>query len=205
MIKIFVYSVITASLSCGAPSKKPTNIIGGDESNTTNIPTKTDPVTNPVIIEPVIPKGAVTGYFNGDLKKFYAQISRVDTRHEKTYISFEGKRYPDLVIPKTLGGSLSAIVLEGFDRDLLLVTSKIKDPNFNKYHLYILRNKKWKPVVNGFAIHKSNLKQVDTPIKLDPNNLNNVLRYYSVFNLDKGSPTGYSWLLQTESIPIDNR
>ncbi len=204
MIKIFLFTTVLYSMSCGTPSKTPNNVIGDDKSNTT---TPKDINTSPdlVIVEPKIPEGAVAGNFNGDFKTFYAQISHIDRRNEKTHISFEGKKYPDLIIKKTVGGTLSTLILDGFDRDLLLVTSKIKDPNFNKYYLYILRNNKWKPVVNGFAIHKSNLSEVDTPIKIDPNNPNNILRYYSVFNLEKNSPTGYSWLLQNESIPIDNR
>ena len=103
-----------------------------------------------------------------------------------------------------MGGTVSSVSLEGFDRDLLLVTSKLKDPNFNKYFIFVLRNNAWKPVVNGFAIHKSNLNQISQPLQINPDRPKEILRYYSVFDLDKTSPLGYTWRLLRESVTILN-
>jgi hypothetical protein len=191
-------------LGCGGSSKQPKTIIGEPEvEETTTIPIEVDP--EPVIIAPVIPNGAVTGDFNGDSTMFYAHVTRVDTANETTYVSFENKSLPQISIPQTYGGSVSTINLDGFDRDLLLVTAKLKDPNFLKYYLYVLRDNQWKPVMNGFAIHITNLPSIDQPLKLNPNNPNEINRYYSVFNLDSSSPLGYTWLLLEEDVPIENR
>ena len=43
------------------------------------------------------------------------------------------------MMPKSYGGTVSSINLDGFDSDLLLLTAKLKDPNFNKYFLFVLR------------------------------------------------------------------
>ena len=59
--------------------------------------------------------------------------------------------------------------------------------------------------MNGFAIHVTNLPSIDQPLKLNPNNPNEINRYYSVFNLDSSSPLGYTWLLLEENVAIENR
>ena len=141
----------------------------------------------------------------GDSKSFYAEVSRIDTKNETTYISFENNIILTLAVPKSYGGTVSSIALDGFDRDLLLLTAKLKDPNFNKYYLFVNRDRIWKPVMNGFAIHKNNLTNNVEPFKINPNNPNEILRRYSVFNLDGSSALGYTWLLLEESVPIENR
>ncbi len=194
--------------SCVAPSKKNGSVIN---STTKTVKPKlvntTKPKTSvePKIITPPLPLGAVKGNYNGDLKPFYARITKVDTKKGITTISFENKKHSDVLIPKTYGGTLASIFLDGFDRDLLLVTAKLKDPNFNKYFLYVLRNNSWKPVMNGFSIHKSNKPENLQVIRANPEKPNELIRYYSVFDLDENSSEGYIWRLLEESILKENR
>jgi hypothetical protein len=157
-----------------------------------------------IINENPPPPGAVFGNYNGDEIPFYARVLKEDTKNHKTYISFKSKNCPQIVIPETTGGSISSVCLEGFDRDLLLVTAKLKDPSFNKYFLYVLRNNEWKQVVNPFAIHKSNLTVNLQPLQINPDEQSEILRNYSVFDLDETSPHGYTWRLLNESVVIDN-
>ncbi len=190
-------------LACGTPTKKTKNIIGPNPKETNNSIPK-PPIsenTTPKVIASTLPNGAVIGNYNGDLKPFYAKVDRVDIKNEITYISFEDNRFPQLLIPKTYGGTVSPLILDGFDRDLLLLTAKLKDENFNKYFLYVLRENQWKPVMNGFAIHKSHKPENLQVIRVNPENPNELLRYYSVFDIDKKSETGYKWLLLEESVP----
>lgn len=185
--------------SCGTPTKKNKNIIGPKSTQTTTI--KPKPLKKPPkIIKPSIPDNAVIGNYNGDLIPFYARINKIDTKNGVTHISFQDNRFPKLLVPKTYGGTISPLVLEGFDRDLLLLTAKLKDKNFNKYFLYVLRNNQWKPVMNGFAIHKSNKPETLQIIRVNPEKPNELLRYYSVFNIDETSENGYTWLLLEESV-----
>ncbi|RMA65712.1 hypothetical protein [Ulvibacter antarcticus] len=194
-----ILSISALCLSCGTPNKKNTNVIGPKETITDTLTTST-----PNILKPAAPEGAVFGNFNGDNNQLFSHIANFNSHQEKTEIGFQDKDIKKLIVPKTLGGSLSLIELEGFDRDLLLFTAKLKDPNFNKYFLFVQRDGEWKPVINGFAIHKTNLTDTLIPIKIDPNNLRNISRHYSVFNLDDSNENGYSWLLQSESVPIKN-
>ena len=187
--------------ACGTPAPKSKNVIGPNDtetqSTTTTIP-KIDPIKN-------APKGAVFGNYNGSNKPFYGHIRAVDKRNGNMVIAFDQKSLPPITIDNAYGGSLSSLKLQGFDRDLLLVTTKLKDPNFNKYFVYVLRNNLWKEVVSGFAVHQSHFGQVPEPISNDPGNRNNLKRYYSVFDLDATSATGYTWRLLSESVPIENR
>ena len=59
-------------------------------------------------------------------------------------------------------------------------------------------------VVNSFAIHKDNMSDTLVPIRVDPENPNYMLRYYSVFDLDETSDLGYTWRLLSERIPIND-
>ncbi|GEQ85250.1 hypothetical protein ULMS_07580 [Patiriisocius marinistellae] len=190
----------TILISCGTPTKKNKNIIGPKTTQKTS--PKPKPTIEPSkITKPSIPDNAVIGNYNGDLVPFYARINKIDTNNGVTHISFQDNRFPKLLVPKTYGGTISPLVLEGFDRDLLLLTAKLKDENFNKYFLYVLRNNQWKPVMNGFAIHKSNKPETLQIIRVNPEKPNELLRYYSVFNIDENSETGYAWLLLEESVP----
>ena len=200
MRTLFILSIIIFLKACGAPAPKTKNVIGSvdtDTATTSTIP-KIDPIKN-------APKGAVFGNYNGDSNSFYGHVRAVDKRNETMVIAFEKRSLPPIIINNAFGGTLAAIKLQGFDRDLLLVKTKLKDPNFNKYYVYVLRNNQWKKVVNGFAIHQSHFDQVTDPIMVDPYNSDNLQRYYSVFDLDQTSASGYTWRLLSESVPIENR
>lgn len=190
-----LFFILTAG--CGSPSKNTGPII-----NRTPKKEKPEPPSSiePIVTKPSLPPGAVIGNYNGDLKPFYARINEIATKNSITTISFENNKYPNVLIPKTYGGTVSTLVLDGFDRDLLLVTAKLDDPNFNKYFLYVLRNNKWKPVMNGFSIHKSNKPETLQVIRVNPENSNELIRYYSVFDLDETSDAGYTWRLLEESV-----
>jgi hypothetical protein len=200
MIRLFLSIPLLWALNCGSPSVKRTVI--EDQEPTITV---TDTIELPVIAEPILPLGATQGNFNGDQKAFYAYVSQVDLQNEITYISFENDAYQQIKVPKSYGGTLSSFVLEGFDRDLLLLTAKLKDPNFNKYFLYVLRDNQWKPVMDGFAIHLSNMENIRNPIRINPTTPLELVRNYSVFSLDASDPLGYTWLLLEESVPIENR
>ena len=85
-----------------------------------------------------------------------------------------------------------------------MVNAKLKDTNFNKYFLYVLRENQWKPLVNGFAIHKSNMNDTLVPAKINPENPRELLRYYSGFEMDPLSEKKYVWVLLRESVPVEN-
>ncbi|QNJ97798.1 hypothetical protein [Constantimarinum furrinae] len=192
--------IVLFFLNCGTPPRKP----GGDIIG--NTPEKTEaPDQKEIIVAPVTPDGAVSANFISGEVPFYAYVKNVDTRRAITSVSFENTLLPDIQIPGSYGATLSSLRFPELDRDVLLVNSRLKDPNFNKYYVYILRNNEWKQMVNGFAIHKSNRPDTLSPIRIDPENPNNMLRYYSVFDLDKSSGNKYTWRLLTESVPIKNR
>ena len=204
MIRFLVTLHLLLLLSCNDSVKKSTPVIGESESEITTILSDSISSESEITV-PIIPDGAVFGNYNGDSIPFYARVRHVDNRGQITYIAFENDSLPQILVPKTIGGAISKVFLNGFDRDLLLITAKLKDPNFKKYFLYVLRDKKWNPVMNGFAIHIANLEEVDSPFKINPENPDELLRYYSVFDLDKESDFGYTWSLLEESIPIENR
>ncbi|RFN59586.1 hypothetical protein [Marixanthomonas ophiurae] len=191
-MKYIVISLIFIFVSCGTPNKKEKSIIEDEPSK-----------KEVIAIEPVIPDGAVTADFNGNRTPFYSYVQKIDTTKALTTIAFENDQYPVIEIPKTYGVLLDSLKMKGVDRDLLLATVKLKDTSFNKYFLYKLQNDQWKPVVNGFAIHKSNRPDTLRPIVIDPKDSTKVIRYYSVFDMDKSSETGYTWKLLTETIPIE--
>lgn len=197
---LFFIGVLFFLKACGTSTPKNENIIGPKDSETqaaTTIP-NADPVKK-------APKEAVFGNYKGDNSVFYGHIRAIDKRNGNMVIAFEDKSIPPITINKAYGGSLSKLKLQGFDRDLLLATTQLKDPNFSKHYVYVLRNNEWKEVVNGFAIHQSHFSQVSQPITNDPGNSNNLQRYYSVFDLDPTSAAGYTWRLRSESVPIQNK
>lgn len=196
---LFLLSVTL--LCCGSPPHKKNNVvIGPKDTNTTVVlPPKE------VIIAPVIPEGAVQANFISGVEEFYGYVKHVDSNKGFTTIAFEKETAPQLTIPKAYGAVLSYLRFDEFDRDLLLLNTRLKDPNFDKYYLYILKNGQWLPVVNGWAIHKDNRPDTLSPIYVDPENPGRMFRYYSVFDLDATSELGYTWRLFNESIPIENK
>ncbi|PKA83237.1 hypothetical protein ATE92_1387 [Ulvibacter sp. MAR_2010_11] len=199
MIRFAVIGFLLCCYGCGSGTQKPKeNIIGPNNEEII------EPIQE-VVIAPVIPPGAITANFNGDDDPFYAYVKGVNMEKGITRIAFEELPNFQLAIPETYGASLQSLQFPGFDRDVLLISAKLKDPAFTKYFVYVFRNNQWKQVVNGFAIHKSHLSDTLVPIRVDSTNNNNVLRYYSVFDLDNTNHQGYVWRLLTESIPILNR
>tara|TARA_R110002072_G_scaffold303113_1_gene494163 strand:+ start:63922 stop:64566 length:645 start_codon:yes stop_codon:yes gene_type:complete len=203
LMHVATIATVCLIIGCGAPQKKSKTIIGPpiEDDTIINIPQE----ELPVIEEPKIPKGAVVANYRAEATPFYAIVDKVDKRRGTTTIAFERPEVPSIVIPDTYGATLTSLRFDEFDRDLLLVKSKLKDPVFTKYHLYVLRNNRWKLVVNGFSIHKDNNPESLTPIIVDPENPKKMKRYYSVFDLDENSELGYTWRLLQESVPILNK
>ena len=103
-----------------------------------------------------------------------------------------------------MGAHLGVLKLKNFQNDVLLVNAKLKDTNFNEYYLYVWKDSLWKQPVNRFDIHKSNMSDTLIPIKNNPKDSTQLLRYYSVFDLDKTNGKKYTWRLMQESIPIED-
>ena len=194
MKHLILFSVLFSIISCGSPAKKQQNIIETDTPNSKKLKTE----------KPLIPKGAISGKFNGDNAAFYSYVKNVDLNKGVTTIAFENDAFPEIFIPKSYGATLDTLKLKGISQDILFATVKLKDTNFNKYFLYRLKNNQWKPVVNGFAIHKSHRPDTLRPIRIDPQDSTKVIRYYSVFDLDSSSESSYMWKLLQETIPIEN-
>ncbi|MFC7357936.1 hypothetical protein ACFQO1_09575 [Jejudonia soesokkakensis] len=197
LVSLYAFGLL---FGCGSNPKEnpPKEII----KNTTPIE---EVIIEPVIKEPILPPGAVEANFIEGEVPLYAHVKYVDKKNGKTIIAFQDKKLPPITISETYGASLSSLRFDEFDRDLLLITTKLKDPIFNKYFLYIYKDGQWKKVVNGFSLHKSHVTDSLIPIRIDPENPNNLFRYYSVFDLDETSELGYTWRLLSESIPIQNK
>jgi hypothetical protein len=198
--------IITGILwSCGSPPKDKNKSIIGPPVEDTARPVDIPKEDLPIIEEPKLPKGAVSANFLSGSEPFFAVVEKVDQRYGRATIAFEDAAAPKIVIPDAYGASLTSLRFAEFDRDLLLVKVKLKDPVFTKYFLYVFRNNEWKHVVNGFSIHKDNNPDSLEPISIDTANPHNLKRYYSVFDLDATSSKGYTWRLLTESVPILNK
>ncbi|RMA64373.1 hypothetical protein [Ulvibacter antarcticus] len=138
--------------------------------------------------------------FNGDRNSFYAHISAVNRANESTTICFENSKCKPLVVSNTIGGRIRSLKFKGSDRDYLLFTANINDDDFSKYFLFVLRNNEWKQVMNSFAIHKSNLSSTIAPIRIDPNDPDQLLHYYSVFDFEDAITAKNPWKLKEESV-----
>lgn len=197
LVSLYVFGLL---FGCGSnPKETPPKEIIKDPTPVVEV------IEEPIIEEPVVPPGAVeANYIKGDVP-FYAHVKYVDKKNGKTIIAFENKKLPPITISETYGATLSSLRFDEFDRDLLLITTKLKDPIFNKYFLYLYKDGQWKKVVNGFSLHKSHVTDSLVPIRVDPENPNHLFRYYSVFDLDETSELGYTWRLLSESIPIQHK
>ena len=189
--------------ACGSSSEKQNTVVIGDPHP------KTETVSEEIIAEtevlPVLPDGAVIANYKTDKIPFYGFVKNVDIRKGVTTIAFENNKAPQLILKETYGATISMLRFDEFDRDLLLVNTKINDPQFHKYHLYILKNGQWLPVVKPFALHESHKEAQQNPIFVDPKNANNMFRYYSVFDIDDTNDLDYGWRLHNESVAIKNR
>lgn len=136
--------------------------------------------------------------FNGDGNSFFAHICTVNQSDMSTTICFENSNYAPLVIPNTIGGNLTSLSLKGSNRDYLLYTEY--DNELYEYYLFVLRNNTWNQVIDSFCIHESNLSSVIAPIRVDPNHSDQLLHYYSVFDLDAANVDKHPWKLEEESV-----
>ncbi|MCZ4319670.1 hypothetical protein O4H26_11760 [Aequorivita viscosa] len=158
-----------------------------------------------IIAKPKIPEGALKADFLGNSDSLYAYIKNIDTTNEVTHIGFEEKKLPEIAIPESIGAELKILKLKNFQNDVLLVNAKLKDTNFNEYYLFVYNNSNWKQPVNRFAIHKSNMADSLIPITNNPKDSTQLVRYYSVFNMDRKSEKKFTWKLMQESIPITDK
>ncbi len=158
----------------------------------------------PIVIDikPELPEGAVTADFFGNRDSIYAFVKKIDAINEVTFIGFENEQLPEINIPESIGADLQLLKLKNFGNDILLVNAKLKDTNFNEYYLFVWRDSVWKQPVNRFDIHKSNMTDTLIPISNNPKDSTQLLRYYSVFDMDRTSEKKYSWKLMQESVPI---
>lgn len=144
----------------------------------------------------------IFGDFLGNKDSVYVFTQKIDSVKELTLISFKENKYPNITIPQSIGADLETIKLNNFKGDVLLVNAKLKDTNFYEYYLFVWKDSMWKQPVNRFAIHKSNYFDTLIPITNNPKDTTQLLRYYSVFNMDKKSDKKFTWKLLRESIPI---
>lgn len=151
-----------------------------------------------------LPEGAIIADFQGNGTYYYGYVKTVDIAKETTSISFQDEIYPTLTIPQSIGAQLQVLKLKNFDRDLLLVNAKLKDTNFNEYYLFRLKDSVWKPIVDRFDIFKGNMVDTLVPIQSNPTDSTHLLRYYSVFDIDRTSGEKYKWRLLRESVEIED-
>ncbi|KAA3622591.1 MAG: hypothetical protein DWP94_07945 [Flavobacterium sp.] len=201
MRSIFFLMLLWLLISCGTSTQKSNTVVIGKD--TTTVVVETPP--KEVIIEPIIPADAVIANYRKNTRAFYGYVKDVHMPGALTTIAFEDNAAPELLLGNSLGAEISYLRFPQFESDLLLVNTVIKDPNFNKYYLFVLRDNKWKQVVNGWAIHKDNRPDTLQPITIDEDDPDMMFRYYSVFDLDKNSELGYTWRLLNERIPIEYR
>ena len=199
MRSIFVLMLSWLFMCCGTSTQKSNTVVIGKDTASVIV----DP-PHEAIIAPTIPPDAVTANYRKNAKAFYGYVKDVYMPGALTTIAFEDNAAPELLLENSLGAEISYLRFPQFESDLLLVNTVIKDPNFNKYYLYVLRDNQWKQVVNGWAIHKDNRPDTLQPITIDEDDPGKMFRYYSVFDLDKDSELGYTWRLLNESISIEN-
>lgn len=151
-----------------------------------------------------IPEGGIKADFLGNKDSVYAFIKKVDTTNETTLISFENSMLSEIIIPESLGAKLNILKLNNYHNNALLVTAISIDTNFNEYYLFVWKESAWKQPVNHFFIHKSNITDSLVPIRENPNDSTQILRYYSVFEMDQKSEKKYNWSLLEESVLIED-
>lgn len=195
-MKLYFIFLIFILVGCGNTVEKSRNVIGEEDIN---VPIPSESIEKTILV----PDGAISGNFIEGSKPFYAHIKKIDRRNETTVIAFEGDKYQPIIIPESVGAQLEILKLENFKQDLLLINAKLKDTNFNEYYLYQLKENEWRPVMNRFDIHKSNMSDTLVPIAMDPADSTKLVRYYSAFDLDNKSTKKFTWMLFRESIKIE--
>lgn len=157
-----------------------------------------------VIEKPDLTEGAFKADFLGNQDSIYVFVRKVDASTGTTLIGFENEQLPEIIIPESIGAQLQILKLKNFQNDVLLVNAKLKDTNFNEYYVFVWKDSLWKQPVNRFDIHKSNVTDTLTPIMNDPKDSTRLVRYYSVFDMDRKSEKKYTWKLMSESISIED-
>ncbi len=196
-----IYLLFTSVLLFGCGNKS-----GSDLHRNKSVIGEDVPVKPPIIKDktpPNIPEAGVFGDFLGNNTTIFGYVQQTNPTTEITTIAFQDNKIPKLEIPESIGAILEPIRLLGFDRDVLLINAVLKDPQFNEYYLYSYTPSGWKMLCNRFNIHKSNMFDGLVPIQINPEKPKELLRHYSVFDLDKASGRTYKWILLQESIPIE--
>lgn len=174
---------------------------GGDYKRDSNL--NTAEPTNVITEKPELPEGAIIADFLGNQDSLYAFIKKRDPLNETTLIGFQNNKLPDIPIPESIGAYLNILKLKSFENDVLLVNAKLKDTNFNEYYLFVWKDSAWKQPVNRFDIHKTNMTDTLIPIRDNPKDSTQLVRYYSVFNMDRKSEKKFTWKLMQESVSIE--
>lgn len=168
---------------------------------------ETDIITPEILTDSKVkisfPEGALKADFFGNQDSLHVFIKSVDTTNETILIGFENELLPEITFPESLGAHLNILKLKNFENDVLLVNVIPKDTNFNEYYVFVWKDSAWNQPVNHFFIHKSNMSDTLVPIKNNPKDTMQLMRYYSVFEMDPTSDKKYSWRLMQESISID--
>ncbi len=174
---------------------------GGDYKQESDLNTPEPP--NVITEKTELPKGAIIADFLGNQDSLYAFIKKNDTLNETTLIGFQNNKLPDITIPESIGADLYILKLKRFEANVLLVNAKLKDTNFNEYYLFVWKDSAWKQPVNRFDIHKSNMTDTLIPIGDNPDDNTQLVRYYSVFDMDRKSEKKFTWKLMQESVSIE--
>lgn len=198
-MKIVSLLIISLLLACGSPKKSSGPVVV--------IPDRSENPPPPVVPKPTPPpkpkgppKGAVTANFQDNGSLIYAYVKKVNKRKGGMTIAFEGNRLPQIVINEGQSASLSTVTLKDFNRPLLLVNTRLNDPDFHKYHLYVLKDGSWLQPIKPWAVHLDHSpNELET---LRQERAGSVKRYYSVFDLDTEGDSTYTWRLLEEEVPV---
>lgn len=147
----------------------------------------------------------ITADFTGHSVPIFCFVKEIDYDARTTVIGFKNDILKDLRVANTLGGTLKKIKIKGFKTDLLLFEGEIEDPKFVKYHLFIVKNNTWVPVIDPFTIHENHLVKIEKPIWANPQNPSQLIRCYSVFDLENQNKGLPPWKLLTEKVAIINK
>lgn len=151
-----------------------------------------------------LPKAGLAGDYLGTTDTLHAIVKAIDSSGQTTTIAFDDAEIPEIVLPESLGAKLMLFKLRNSPKDLLLVNTIPADTNFNEYYLFIWRDSMWQQPVNRFYIHKGNMSDTLIPIMADPQDSTQLLRYYSVFDMDPKSENKYKWRLMREHVRMKN-
>lgn len=190
-MKCFVLAILPLFFSC--------KDFGGESNPENDLPNATD---IPIVINTNVPEDALMGAFSGK-DSVYVFINEIDTTNNTTRIGFQNQQLPEITIPESIGAELQLLKLKNFKNDVLLVNAKLPDTNFNEYYVFVYKDTAWTQPVNRFDIHKSNMSDTLIPIRNNPRDSTQLLRYYSAFEMDRKSEKKFTWKLMQESVMIE--